>query len=444
MTFHYALVDDLITREEFDRRVEEVMEGSGDLLDEPTAAMIVVRDLGRAHVKIKDVSGSSLSCFFGKVISTTSPHGFRRSDGTEGHVADILLGDETGQARVVLWDEKAQATAEVEIGEVLEVIAKPSPQGKGEVSAMAFRKADCEISCAMAPDRRFLPPEPAAEMEVRVLEMGKIRPFTRRDGSEGRMVEAVIGNRGATMRLVCWRPELLAGVEEGSSVKIRGATLSPRDEGDEYQIDEKGEVIPVEGDVEVPLTRIGDVPESGFTSVQGVVRSAARRRVFTTRQGRPSSVRNLRISDGSGEMPLVLWGEKAALDIAVGDTVTLYRVQVRTGRDGECELHAGRGTAVVLPAGLTEPVDLEGTVVPTADGACLDVNGECHPVGGDLPPGRAVRVRGTRVRRTIIPAEVEIREPDPSGARDRLARFRAAVGAEESGTGEDEIRAWGT
>jgi replication factor A1 len=428
MTFHFALVDDLISREEFNRRVEEVMESSGDLLDEPTAAMIVVRDLGRTHVKIRDLgSGSSLSCFFGKVVSTTSPHEFQKSDGSTGQVADILLGDETGQARVVLWDEKAQAAAEVEVGEVLEVIAKPSPRGKGEVSAMAFRKAACEISCAMAPDRRFLPPEPVAELEARVIEIGKIRTFPRRDGSEGRMVEAVIGNPGETSRLVCWAPKLLEGIQAGSSVRILGATRSSKGDVEEYQLDEKGEAIPLERDIEVPTTDIGNLPDTGFTSVKGVVRSAGPFRSFTTRKGQPSSVRNLTVSDGSGEVALVLWGEKAALDIAEGDTVSLYRVQVRRGRDGGIELHAGRGSAVVLPGGEAEPVALEGIVIPTATGACLEVAGDCHPVGGDLPMGRLVRVRGRRVRRTILPAEVEVRMPDPAMARDRLARFRAGL-----------------
>ncbi|MGA2934114.1 MAG: nucleotide-binding protein [Methanomicrobiales archaeon] len=428
MSFHYALVDDLLPREEFDRRVEGVMETSGDLYDEPTAAMIVVRDLGRAHVKIRDVgTGSSLSCFFGKVVSTTSPHEFQKGDGSTGLVADILLGDETGQVRVVLWDEKAQAAGEVDVGEVLEVIAKPSPRLKGEVSAMAFRKAACEISCAMSPDRRFLPPEPVAELEARVIEIGKVRTFTRRDGSEGRMVEAVIGNQGETSRLVCWAPELLEGIEAGSSVRILGATRSSKGDGDEYQLDEKGKMIPLERDIEVPTTGIGKVPDSGFTSVNGVVRSAGPLRSFTTRKGQPSSVRNLTLSDGSGEVALVLWGEKAALDIAEGDAVTLYRVQVRRGRDGGLELHAGRGSAVVLPGGEAEPVDLEGIVIPTATGACLEVAGDCHPVGGDLPMGRLVRVRGRRVRRTILPAEVEVREADPAGARDRLARFRAGL-----------------
>ncbi len=52
MLFHYALVDDLISKEEFERRVETKIEECGDLVDEPTAAMLVVGELGRQHVKI--------------------------------------------------------------------------------------------------------------------------------------------------------------------------------------------------------------------------------------------------------------------------------------------------------------------------------------------------------------------------------------------------------
>jgi replication factor A1 len=427
MSFHFALVDDLLTREEFDRRVEEVMEKSGDLLDEPTAAMMVVRDLGRAHVKIRDLgAGSSLSCFFGKVISATSPREFQRSDGTTSAVADLLLGDETGQVRAVLWDEKAGATGDVEVGEVLEVIAKASPR-KGDVTAMALRKAACEISCPMAPDRRFLPPETVPELEARVLEIGKVRTFPRRDGSEGRMVEAILGNPAEITRLVCWEPELLAGVVAGSAVRIRGVTRSARGDGDEYQLDGKGGVVPLGMEIEVPVTPLAQVPESGFTSVKGVIRSAGPRRSFTTRQGHPSAVRNLTVSDGTGEIALVLWGEKADLDIAAGDEVALYRVEVRTGRDGGRELHAGRGGAVLLPAGESGPVELEGLVIPAAGGACLEVSGKCHPVQGEIPVGRAVLVRGKRVRRTIHAAEVEVRQPDPAGVRERLARFRATL-----------------
>ncbi len=267
-----------------------------------------------------------------------------------------------------------------------------------------------------------------AEIEARVIEIGKVRTFARRDGSEGRMVEAVIGNPQETSRLVCWAPELLEGIQAGSSVRILGAIRSPKGDGEEYHLDEKGEVIPTDKDIEVPTIPVGMVPDSGFTSVKGIIRSAGPVRSFTTRQGHPSSVRNLTVSDGSGEMVVVLWGEKATLDIETGDAISLYRVQVRTGRAGGLELHAGRGSAVVLPGGKEEPVDLEGIVIPSAAGSCLEVAGDCHPVSGDLPMGRLVRVRGKRVRRTIFPAGVEVREPDPAGVRDRLGRFRAGLG----------------
>ena len=69
MQFHYALVDDLISREEFERRTEAKMQECGDLIDDVTAAMLVVGELGRQHVKISGLVGpSTLFSFFGKVI----------------------------------------------------------------------------------------------------------------------------------------------------------------------------------------------------------------------------------------------------------------------------------------------------------------------------------------------------------------------------------------
>ena len=82
MQFHYALVDDLISSEEFERRVEAKMQECGDLIDDATAAMLVVGELGRQHVKISGLSGpSTLFSFFGKVISVAAPKEFERQDG---------------------------------------------------------------------------------------------------------------------------------------------------------------------------------------------------------------------------------------------------------------------------------------------------------------------------------------------------------------------------
>ena len=82
---------------------------------------------------------------------------------------------------------------------------------------------------------------------------------------------------------------------------------------------------------------------------------------------------------------------------------------------------------MVLPGGEAGPVELEGLVIPTAAGPCIESGGECHPVAGEIPVGRAVRIRGTRMRRTVRATEMEVRLPDPGPVKERLARFRAGL-----------------
>ena len=87
----------------------------------------MVTELGRHHVKISGLTArSSLFSFFGKVIEKSEPKEFDRKDGEKGLVAYLLAGDETGEIRVVLWDEKALALQEIECGDVLEIIGRHS------------------------------------------------------------------------------------------------------------------------------------------------------------------------------------------------------------------------------------------------------------------------------------------------------------------------------
>ena len=430
MSFHYALVDDLISREEFDRRVEETITASGDLLDEPTAAMLVVRDLGRNHVKVAQVgSGSTLSCFFGKVVSVSSPKEFSRSDGTTGLVSHILVGDETGQARVVLWDDRAMAVQEVGVGEVLEIIGKKGKEGAPEVHGLALRKADCEISCTMSPDHRFRPPEEIPQLEVRVLSLSLPASFTRRNGEQGERVEAVVATADGTRRLVSWAPVVLEGIVPGQTIRIRGATRVMRDQGEEYHLDRNGSVSPCEAEIDVPVTPVSGITAGVPMSVQGAVVQARPARPFTTRQGDTSWVRNLLIRDDTGSVAVVLWGDHARADLDPGDRVTLHHVTARTGRNGSMEVHAGRGSALVLPEAEPTEVEMEGTVVPVGDGLCLDDGTGCHPLEGDLPVGAQILLRGTRERRRVIPGSYEVKEPDRGGVQERVGRLLSSLGA---------------
>jgi replication factor A1 len=413
LNFHYALVDDLLSREEFERRVEAKMEESGDLLDNETAAMLVVQECGRHHVKIRDLAPKpTLLSFFGKVMSTSPPREFTRADGSSGNVANLTVGDETGQVRLVLWDDKAAAVDEIDEGEVLEIIGKPiqsAVTGALEIHALALRKAICEISLSADVSKTAdIRNEYVAERELRVIAIGEPRKFTRRDGSPGEMVEAVVGDASGTARLICWTPQMLGGIAPGCSICISGARGITRPEGSEYQLDENGTVKPLETAVCVPITPLSEIKEKGIYSVQAKVRSLEPARRFTSRQGEESWVRTVTLADGTGEVRLVLWGEKAEEQLMPGDQIEIYHVPARSGRKGTLELSAGRGSALILSREDAEAVCFEGTVINTPYGLSVDNGREYYLVHGDLPLGAEVRVCGTASRRRVHPDSAEM------------------------------------
>lgn len=428
MKFHYLLVDDLVGKEEFERLVAEKVEESGDLLDARTAAMLVVKGLGRAHVQIHDITpASSLACFFAKVLSVGEPREFERPDGTTGLVANVMVGDETGRIRLTFWDEKAAGVHEIASGDVLEILGRPRAGGRSpDVTVIAAQLADCEISCP-EDTRKDALLEPREDLEVRLIAIENPRIFTRRDGSVGEMVEGVIGNEKGAFRLVCWAPSILEGVEAGTSIRIKGAEARENRQGQgiEYSIGKTASISPLDREVDVSLDALADVQEGRSYSLTGTVTDVQPPHSFITRTGRRSSVRNLVIADETGEIPVVIWGEKAEEPLVPGDRLEIYNAEARRGRYGDLEVHLSWGSALVVLVEEAEEVVgvVEGTVIATRQGVCLDTGDTCYLLAEPLPVGYEVRAQGTLYRGVITLDHAEAVVPDPDDLRRRLDRF---------------------
>jgi len=405
--FHYALVDDLITKEEFEQRVGAKIEDCGDLIDEPTAAMMVVGELGREHVKIKGLfAKSSLFSFFGKVVDKTDPKEFDRADGEKGWVATLLLGDETGTTRVVLWDEKAGAVLDTELGDVLEVIGRHPAKGPHEIYALALRKAGCDIPCINPDGAGNLSTEPV-EMDAVLLAVEQPRTFTKRDGSTGEMAEAVIGDRNGTARLVAWVPELLAGLSAGTTVHITNAKPGNRAGGRNYSIDEKSSVSATKTEVTIPFAPLHSVADQGIYSVKGTVKQVQQPRSFSTRNGTLSWVRNVLIHDADDELKIVLWGEHALVPLSPGDHVEIYHATAKPGRFGGIELGVGRGSVLRVPGEAPGPITFSGTIIAGPGCLFIDNGSERYLIEGTFTHGSEVKVTGLLSGSRILPEQVE-------------------------------------
>ena len=439
MRFHYALVDDLLQREEFERRVEEKIKDCGDLVDDTTAALLVVRDLGREHVKIKELaSKASLFSFFGKVTGKSEPREFDRSDGEKGLVATVSVGDESGEARIVLWDEKAMAVQEIDTGDVLEIIGKPGKR-PGDITVLALRKSSCLIECrsdgsALNAART---PQVRLDIDVKLLAIDEPRSFTRRDGTTSEMVGAAIGDQAGTARLVCWEPGLLDEVVPGMTLHIAGAVDRSQPLLREYSIDEKSTIQVTELTIDVPLTPVSAVTEGRVFSVGGKVTGVLPPKSFRTRDGSLSSVRNIAMDDGTGTMRVVLWGEMAERRYFCGDTIWLFNVAARAGRNGETELSAGRSSSVVTGTeGGDGPIEFEGTIISSREGTFIDNGTVSYLIEGDHPFGREMRVRGRLAGHTIVPEQIVARDLDPGHVLERIMEPTSEECPPAPGTGD--------
>ncbi len=416
MLFHYALVDDLISKEEFEQRVETKIDECGDLIDEPTAAMLVIGELGRQHVKIRELCGkSSLFSFFGKVADKTEPKEFDRKDGEKGWVATLLVGDETGTTRVVLWDEKAASVEDIAVGDVLEIIGRPPQKGTKEIYALALRKASCEISCSLPANGEFgdsLSYRPV-DLDAILIAREEPRPFNRRDGTTGEMAEAVIGDTFGTARVVAWVPELFGNIPAGSSIHITGAKPDRRGVARAYSLDEKSSVIVTDQAIIVPFTPIGSVSEEGVYSIKGAVKEVKEPHSFTSRNGTVSWVRNILVSDGKDELKLVLWGEKALTRVLPGDQIEVFHATARPGRYGGIELGVGRGSSFRVPEEESHPVIFEGTIITGQGCTFIDNGTERYIIEGNLQHGTEVQVTGILSGNRITPSNVQPVELKP-------------------------------
>ncbi len=392
---HHLLVSDLISEEEFDKLVEKKSAMYNGILDEVAAALLVVADLGRAHVKIGDIpkAKSKIVCFFGKILSIDGPREFKREGEDEpGAVANIILGDPTGTTKMTLWDERAGAVTELSIGNVIEVIGQPIPN-KREIKFVALRESDVEIVETKKPPTAEIMDRPFV---VKILVINEVKEIERKDGSVSYLQEFLVGDESGTTRLTTWSPDTFSDVDEGSSVSITGVTRKEDDELVEYAALDTAVVSPHTTDINVLTLDVDDVEEGQMPIVRGTVESMKDARTFTTKKGIESKVRNIRIKGKKASIGVVLWGNAADTVVMPGDTVDVINAVARPAKFGGLELSVGYGSAMRLTEDAGEPIELSGTLVLRQEGLALETSSEVWILQGEIKeePGTPVHITG--------------------------------------------------
>jgi replication factor A1 len=176
-------------------------------VDEAAEVDVQIRDTYR----IEDLSlGLSDVNLQGRVLATDSVRTFDRDDGSEGRVANLTLGDETGRVRVTLWDERADRATELDAGMTVEVVDGYVRERDGDLELhVGSRGAVEEIEADIRYD-----PETTAVTDLElgetvdlaggVIETDPKRTFDRDDGSEGQVRNVRLKDETGDIRVALW------------------------------------------------------------------------------------------------------------------------------------------------------------------------------------------------------------------------------------------------
>ncbi|EMA63246.1 single-stranded DNA binding protein [Halorubrum kocurii] len=350
------------------------LEVSADKVEPDEDAEVDVQVLDTYRVEDLSLGASDVD-LVGQVLDTDSIRTFDRDDGSEGRVANLTVGDETGRVRVTLWDGKADLADEFEAGEVVEV-------GDGYVRE---RDGDLELHVGdrgtverVDEDVEYVPETTdVADLEIGetvdigggVIETDPKRTFDRDDGSEGQVRNVRIKDDTGEIRVALWGDKADREIELADRVVFTDVEIQ-----DGWQDD-----LEASANWRSTVT----VLDEGGDATGGA--TAGTSDTGTGSDGRGAS--------DTGLGAFAEDGQKAAAEAVAGEA----------GDNESDSGGSGTGGAAAAAASTTDGVEFTGTVVQTGDPVVLDDGQQTKSVETDasLRLGEEVTVRGTERDGTI-------------------------------------------
>jgi ssDNA-binding replication factor A large subunit len=375
----YEDLDAEVSLDAFRDAVEAKIEQMGGLADEETAAMLVAHEVADGEVEgIAAIDpGMEEAKFVAKVTSIGELRSFERDDpeADDGQVLNADVADETAQIRVTFWDEQASAAVEeLSVGDVLRIAGRPGDGYSGvEVSVDRVEEApdeEIDVQLEGASDISDLSlGMSGVSVRGRVLGTDPVREFERDDGSTGQVANLLVGDETGRVRVTLWDDSttLAETLGPGDAVEVLDGYVRERDGDLELHCNDRSAIETLDGPIEYEpsATSIASLELGERTDVAGVVRSADPKRTFDRDDGSEGQVRNVTVQDESGTVRIVMWGEKADMDVGPGDEVLFVDVDVQEGWQDDVECSAGwRSTVVPLDDGETTAVDTESEPSP--------------------------------------------------------------------------------
>jgi replication factor A1 len=165
--------------------------------------------------------------------------------------------------------------------------------------------------------------------------------------SEAIQKSKMLGDDTGKIRVTVWDTKIndLDPFQPGESIEMLHAyTREAFNGGVELQVGSRGILRKAETPVqyEEAVTKIGEIVPDQSYNIKGTVTGIDGVREFTTKDGKPGRLCGVHVSDETGRVRVVFWGELAnfAEALSVGDKIIVTDAQAKVGMKQEIELSA--------------------------------------------------------------------------------------------------------
>jgi len=359
-----------LSKKEIQTLVEEKKEELKGLISDEGALFVIAKELGvevsgenqellnEIELNISDITLNMKNIVLvGRIKDIFNLSSFNKKNGEVGYVGAFKLNDNTGDIRIVLWDDQVNVFKDerFEKNEIVKILNGNAKQGRyggieihiGRFSKIILAPEDVDYKKYPKIKEEFKLINEISEklgslsIEGKVMNRSPVREFTRKDGKNGRVSSLSVRDSSGKTRISFWNEDIdkIENIEIGDFISL--SSLNPRKSNyTEGQIDlhatswtqitKKDKAVKFEVKVIDTIDTLQN--QKGYISFQGIISAIDDLRKITLKSGEDISLLGFNVSDTTDAIRVTAWRDRAdelSNSLKNGDGVLLKDVELR-------------------------------------------------------------------------------------------------------------------
>jgi replication factor A1 len=338
-----------LTRNEIKNRVDEKKNELKGLISEEGALFIIAKELGvdvkeenkellkDIEINISDIVPNMKNItLVGRIKQVNKIFSFNKKDGGIGNVGSFILHDNSGEIRIVLWDEHTQILEkpEFEKNELVKILNGYARKGKteetevhiGRLGKILIAPEDVDYKKYPKIKDEFITIEDinlslhSVSIEGKIMQIFQTKEFTRKTGEIGKVCSLTLVDSTGSTKVTFWNDDTEKMLDLNVNDVISITNLNPRlstldSKSIDLFITRNSEIILRDKNVEIEgqfIDNIKDLQEGqGMVSFKGVIVSIDNLKKVSLKSGEEVQLLGFVLSDESDWIRVTIWRERA-------------------------------------------------------------------------------------------------------------------------------------